>query len=166
MKTIIITRHAKSSWDNILQKDFDRTLNSRGYHDAPMMGKRLENRNLSISKIISSAAIRAKETALLIANELQYASENILFLEELYHAPPNRINDVIIALDDNIETAMIVCHNPGITDWVNEQAGTIIANMPTCAMAAFTANVQHWHQFAIAKKELFFLDFPKNGIGD
>jgi phosphohistidine phosphatase len=165
MKTIIITRHAKSSWDNILQPDFERTLNERGHRDAPIMGERLKNKNIIIDQVISSTAARAKQTAEHIANAINYQATKISFLQDLYHAPPAMINEVIISLDDTINTAMIVCHNPGITHWVNEQVGYLLDNMPTCSMVCFSAACNNWYQFTTSKKELIFIDFPKNQVG-
>ena len=63
MKNIILIRHAKSSWDSPLFKDFDRPLNERGLHDAPIMAKRLLEHKISLDAILSSTALRAKTTA-------------------------------------------------------------------------------------------------------
>jgi phosphohistidine phosphatase len=163
MKTIILTRHAKSSWDNILQKDIDRVLNNRGINDAPMMGKRLQQRNLNIDVIISSNAARAMQTAQLIAPSIHYPITDIQYEPTLYHAPTAIITDYIVCLPDAINTAMIVCHNPGITNWANEQVGYLLDNMPTCGMIAFTMQETSWANFVTAPKQLLFIDFPKNG---
>lgn len=63
MKTVILIRHAKSSWDSGVANDFDRPLNERGKHDAPMMAKRLADKKIKIDAFISSPAKRAKKTA-------------------------------------------------------------------------------------------------------
>jgi phosphohistidine phosphatase len=164
LKTIILVRHAKSSWDNILQKDFDRTLNARGLQDAPMMGKRMLQRNIEVDLIITSAAMRAKQTATAIAVNMNYATQNILELQELYHASSSIITEVISSNADKNNTVMIVCHNPGITNWANQQMHPFLENMPTCSMIAFSINENHWQLFETAKKELLFFDFPKNGL--
>ena len=63
MKQLLLVRHAKSSWANIDQDDFNRPLNERGHVDAPMMARRLLARGLSIDLIVSSTALRALTTA-------------------------------------------------------------------------------------------------------
>ncbi|HEY0731207.1 MAG TPA: histidine phosphatase family protein, partial [Chitinophagaceae bacterium] len=56
MKTVILVRHAKSSWDNIGEADIDRPLNERGKKDAPEMAKRLKKRDLEVDVFITSHA--------------------------------------------------------------------------------------------------------------
>src|SRR4051794_9695084 len=69
MKTLILVRHAKSSWDQPGVSDIDRPLNERGKSDAPQMAKRLKERNIKIDLFISSPAKRAKKTAKYFAEE-------------------------------------------------------------------------------------------------
>ena len=108
------------------QKDYDRPLNPRGLKDAPMMGLRLSKREIDIDLIVASTAKRAAQTALLIAKELDYKKDKILWLDKLYHAQPAIIQDVILEVDDQYQTIMIVCHNNGITDFANSLAGKTI----------------------------------------
>jgi phosphohistidine phosphatase len=164
MKTIIITRHAKSSWQQLQQLDFERPLNERGHNDAPMMGQRLLQKNIGIDTIISSTAIRAKQTAEHIAEAIQFNKQQITFFQDLYHAQPDKIDEVISSIDDAKSTAIVVCHNPGITYWANEQIDYIVNDMPTCGMICYTADCMHWHEFKNTKKQFVFLDFPKNEV--
>ena len=62
-KTLLIIRHAKSSWDIGTLTDFERPLNERGKRDAPEMAARLKKRNIKIDAFVSSPAKRAKKTA-------------------------------------------------------------------------------------------------------
>jgi phosphohistidine phosphatase len=162
MKTLIITRHAKSDWGNLSLTDFERQLNERGLRDAPVMGKRLAARNLPLDVIVSSTAKRAEQTASLIANENNIDIAKIMWTKELYHAPPHTIIHQIEAIDDRFDTAMIVCHNPGITHFVNMQCGFVTDNVPTCGMTAFEIDTDNWIHFEVAEKRLLFHDFPKN----
>lgn len=164
MKTIILTRHAKSETGPLLANDFNRGLNERGKRDAPNMAARLVKRGTKVDLIVSSTAIRAKETALAIAKVLDLPEQNILWIEELYHAPSSTITEVIRTFDDQFKNILLVGHNPGITAWVNNQNGIITENMPTCCMAAFTSKEKTWANFPEAKKEMTFFDFPKNMI--
>jgi phosphohistidine phosphatase len=159
-RTIILMRHAKANWPSPMQSDFDRTLHTRGLHDAPMMGQRLAKRGMEVNAIISSTAVRAKQTAELVAQAL--SQKIIEYKPELYHASPSTISEVIYSLDKNLQTVLIVCHNPGITDWVNQQCGVITGNMPAASFAAFTFESDYWHNFDAASKKLLFFDFPKS----
>lgn len=164
MKTIIITRHAKSDWGNLNQRDYDRPLNDRGLRDAPNMGKRLLKRNLSIDKIVASTAKRAAQTANLIAAAITYDLAKIEWHDSLYHAPPATISEVIFGFNNEWNTVLIVAHNNGVTDFANSLCGYFTDNMPTCAMAAFRIDCEQWSDFPLAKKELLFYDFPKSGF--
>jgi phosphohistidine phosphatase len=161
MKKLILTRHAKSDWSNRLQKDFDRELNERGLNDATMMGLRLAKRDIKIDNLISSTATRAKQTALLIANEIKYDQNKIDWIDKLYHAPPYIIQEVVLEVDDNFNTILIVCHNNGISDFANSLTGFVTDNMPTCGMMAFDIETETWAGFETAKKTLSFYDYPK-----
>jgi len=69
MKTLLIVRHAKSSWDNAALNDIDRPLNLRGKHDAPVMAKRLIRAGVKIDLFVSSPAKRARHTAGIFIHE-------------------------------------------------------------------------------------------------
>lgn len=160
MKTLIIIRHAKSDWSNLYQPDFDRELNERGLRDAPMMGKRLKS-VVTLDGIISSTAKRAAQTTLLIADAVSFDVKNIIWKGELYHAAPDIITEKIIEAENSLNHIAVVCHNPGITQFVNSLCGTITDNVPTCGIVAFEIHCDKWEDFPLAKKRFLFFDYPK-----
>lgn len=162
MKKLILTRHAKSDWSNLHQIDYDRPLNERGMRDAPIMGKRLRERNAQVDFIYSSTAFRALQTAVEIAKAINYPPELILFSKDLYHATPDMISQHIEAVNDICESILLVGHNNGITDFVNSLCGFVTDNMPTCAMAGFYIETTEWYKLPNATKKRWFYDFPKN----
>ncbi|MBK7762737.1 MAG: histidine phosphatase family protein [Bacteroidetes bacterium] len=162
MKRLILIRHAKSDWSNLQQKDFDRELNSRGLRDAPMMGNRLAKRELGIDLLLSSTAKRTEQTSKMIAKELAFPFEKIMWTDKLYHAPAAIIEDVILEIEDDFNCIVVVCHNNGITDFINQLAGNIIDNLPTCGMVGFDIESDTWRNLSMAKKKLLFYDYPKN----
>ncbi len=161
MKELLLVRHAKSSWANPGQDDFDRPLNERGQKDAPMMAQRLIQRGVSINGIITSTALRAITTARFFAIENSIAEKDIIKHEFLYHAPPERFVKAILQIPDTITTAAIFAHNPGITDFVNQLSEACIDDMPTCCVFAIKINTDSWKDFSKAKKEFWFADWPK-----
>jgi phosphohistidine phosphatase len=162
MKSVILVRHAKSSWDSIDLSDFDRPLNDRGKKDAPEMAKRLQKHNVSIDAFISSPAKRARKTAELFAKELNKDKSDIIFIDELYHAAPNVFDSVIRKADDRFNCIAIFSHNPGITEFVNTLTNKIKTdNMPTCAVFAIHAPIDSWKDFGKATNEFWFFDYPK-----
>ena len=163
MKSVIIIRHAKSNWDNILHSDFERQLNDRGHQDAPIMAERLVDRKITIDAFISSPAKRAFTTAAYFAEAYHVKESSIIKVPELYHAPAPVFYHVISKLDDALKSIALFAHNPGITEFVNDLTNTQIDDMPTCAMFAVKANVTHWKLFEGADKEFLFFDYPKKG---
>jgi phosphohistidine phosphatase len=161
-KCVLIVRHAKSSWDTGVSSDFARPLNERGLRDAPDMGKRLLAKGIVPQMFLSSPAKRAKQTAELIAGALQYPTEAIVWIPELYHAPSPVFFDAISRLDNAIDSVAIFSHNPGITDFVNQLTTAQIDDMPTCGIFAIKTTISRWADFATAPKELLFFDYPKS----
>lgn len=162
MKRLLMVRHAKSDWGDLSLKDFDRPLNKRGKENAPDMGNRLRNRHYYVDQIVSSSSKRTKQTSKRIADAIGYERDNIIWVDELYHANKDRIRETIYTLDKNIESVMIVCHNTGITDFVNSLAGYVTDNLPTCGMVAFEVDCKKWKHFDEAEKKLVFYDYPRS----
>ncbi|MBC7421829.1 MAG: histidine phosphatase family protein [Ferruginibacter sp.] len=161
MKTLLVIRHAKSSWDIATTSDFERSLNERGKRDVPVMAQRLLDKKITIDAFVSSPAKRAKKTAELFCNSYNKNKEDIILISTLYHSTPKNFFDVVEKLDENYETVAIFSHNPGITEFVNELVDdVIINNMPTCSIFAIQANATKWKDFSKAKKELLFFDYP------
>lgn len=162
-RRLVMIRHAKSSWANPLQSDFERPLNDRGERDAPMMGERLKTRNIIPDLIISSKAKRAKQTAKKIAAAVGYDAENIIWLDKLYHCIPSVFEETIYETHNRVKTLFIVAHNPGITEFVNELSDQFHTDqMPTCAMVGASFEAEEWNQFNSARKTVFLYDYPKN----
>jgi len=162
LKTLILVRHAKSSWDDVTLPDFDRPLNPRGKKDAPRMAKRLKDKIKDIDAFISSPAKRAKKTAKLFIEEFDRDEEEIILVQALYHAGIDDFYQTTNDADDKFKTIALFSHNPGITAFANEIVNKAAPdNMPTCSVFAVKADVNSWSEFKIATKEFLFFDYPK-----
>jgi phosphohistidine phosphatase len=162
MKSVLIVRHAKSSWGDFTLPDFDRPLNERGKKDAPEMAKRLRSRGIDIQSFISSPAKRARKTATLFAEEFGKSKHELLLKQELYEAGPEVFFEVIENAPEKADIIAIFSHNPGITDFVNRLTTTSIDDMPTCAVFALQCDISSWKEFREAGKNFWFFDYPKN----
>jgi phosphohistidine phosphatase len=162
MKTLLLIRHAKSSWANIGQSDFDRPLNERGLKDAVEMAQKLVNQNIAIDTFISSTAKRAYNTCKAFASAYNVKNDEIILVDKLYHAPPHIFYEVIKDLKDDMNSVAIFAHNPGITELASTITGTVkLVDMPTCAVFAVQANIDNWQDFTAANKDFLFFKFPK-----
>ena len=161
-KTLLLIRHAKSSWNDDSVNDFERTLNDRGKRDAPVMAKRLLDKGVDIDTFVSSPARRARKTASIFAERYGIEENNIIFKTELYAAPQSVFSEVISTLDQSASHIAIFSHNPGITEFANSLTQTRIDDMPTCSIFAIKFNLRDWSDFQDAKKEFWFFDYPKS----
>ena len=160
MKSLYLIRHAKSNQE-LGVEDFERPLNDRGKKDAPAMGKRLQNKGLTIDAFISSPAKRAKQTAELFAKKAGFREDAIQYLPDLYLADPAALRKVIEGMDDRYGSAAIFAHNPGITEMANLLTDARIDNMPTCAIFAVSISTDRWADFMQAERAYLFFDYPK-----
>ncbi len=164
MKTLFIIRHAKSSWDASNIDDFERPLNDRGKRDAPRMGKRLKEKDIQPTLLLSSPAKRALSTAKRIAKVLKYPKDDIKTDRRLYHADEETMLNVVRELKDKQDVVIIFSHNPGLTEFVNSlMDGELdIDNVPTCGVVAFQFNFDSWKDLDWGKGKLLFFDYPKS----
>ena len=160
-KTLLLVRHAKSSWDDITLPDFDRPLNKRGKKDAPKMAKRLKDKKIDIDAFISSPAKRAKKTAEFFIEEFDRDEKEIILAPALYHAAIDDFYQTIYDADDKFKSIALFSHNPGITTFANEIVKDKIDNMPTCSVLAVEIDINNWSEFKDATKEFWFFDYPK-----
>jgi phosphohistidine phosphatase len=164
MKTLILVRHAKSSWDEAGLSDSERPLNERGKLDAPEMAKRLRKKGLPVDRFVSSPAERAFRTARYFAKEFDVKKGGIQVERVLYGALTSQFEQVIASFRDEDNTVVLFSHNPGITDYANTLTNVRTDNIPTCGVFAVQAEVDSWKDFAKAEKKFLFFDYPKNPL--
>jgi phosphohistidine phosphatase len=142
MKTLLILRHAKSSWKNAGLADHDRPLNKRGQRDAPRVGRRLRDENLTPDLILSSTAKRALDTAEAVAEASGYEGE-IESRPDLYMADPEAYLRALRGLSDDFQCVMVIGHNPGLEELLEALTGEAAA-MPTAALAHVELPLKRW----------------------
>lgn len=162
MKTLVLVRHAKSSWDDPNVADFDRPLNERGKRDAPMMADRLHERRIPIDMILSSPAKRAVKTAQAFAKAYEIDRERFICDETLYMADIPAFIKAIRGLDDSWDHVALISHNHGITEFANHLEVAKIDVMPTCGIFALRSDALKWQDFESSRRKYWFFDYPKN----
>lgn len=145
MKQLFLIRHAKSDWDHPGLADHDRPLNSRGERDGPRMAAALAEREIVPDAVVSSTANRAATTARAIAEGVGFPVDAIQFTRDLYLAAPSRILRIVQQLDEEVETAFLFGHNPGMHEAVNELiGGWNVSEFPTLAVASLDLDIDYW----------------------
>jgi phosphohistidine phosphatase len=147
MKTLLLLRHAKSSWDNDALADHDRPLNERGRRDAPRIGRLLARLDLTPDHIVASSAARAAATARLVAEAAGYPGE-IQYTRELYQADVETYIEVARQTDDAVQRLMLIGHNPDMEELVTELSGQE-ERMPTAALACIQLPITAWRELRL-----------------
>ena len=150
MKTLLVLRHAKSSWDDAALDDHERPLNKRGRRDAPRMGELVREHGLIPDVVISSDAVRARLTAEAVVEAARYAGA-ILLDRRLYLAGPADILSLLRTVDEKAETVMIVGHNPGLEELVAQLTGDW-QNLPTAALAQIVLPIDRWRDLNLSSR--------------
>ena len=142
MKTLLILRHAKSSWKNLSLADIDRPLNKRGKRDAPRIGSLLREEDLVPDLIISSPALRARKTAKAVSKNSGYEGK-IQTENDFYPGDPDSFIEAFYSIPDEVDRVLIVAHNPGLEELLYVLTGES-AWMPTSALAKVSLPVEKW----------------------
>lgn len=142
MKTLLLMRHAKSSWKDADLDDHDRGLNSRGKADAPRMGELLKDERLVPDYLVCSSARRARKTADLVTLASGFRGE-CRVTGELYMAGPDKILEVIRQSADECQRLLVIGHNPGLEELLERHTGDY-SPLPTAALAHLTTDVESW----------------------
>lgn len=161
MKTIILVRHAKSSWDSSITNDRERPLNERGFRDAQFMAEKFLERQITPDVILSSPALRAITTSKYFAEKLNFLDNSIFVEEDIYNKGTGNILKLINKLDNSINKCMIFGHNPEITELSTFFSMDIFAHVPTCGIVCLVFNANDWEELTSFQAKVTFFDFPK-----
>lgn len=160
-KSVYIVRHAKSSWGNFELSDHDRPLMPIGIKKTHKVVEFLKSKKALPDLIISSTAVRACETAGLIAKGIGYEVDKIRKSKALYHAGIEEIYEELFFIDNSINSVMIVGHNPTLTDFVNGFVRNEIDNLPTTGVVNIIFKTDSWEKVPNAKFKVNFVVFPR-----
>lgn len=165
MRTVILLRHAKSSWKHTGLSDHERPLNKRGRAAAPVIGQWLEEHGRTPDIILCSSSTRTQETVARLGT-VSKPPTTIEVLAQLYHAGPETILDTLRAVSPKHHTVMIVGHEPGMGGFAEAFARRTAAHclqafehFPTGAAAVFQTKTRAWED--VSFREADFIDFAK-----
>ncbi|MGO4914190.1 SixA phosphatase family protein [Pseudogemmobacter sp. W21_MBD1_M6] len=145
---LILTRHAKSSWDSPAQDDKTRPLNTRGIFAAKELGDWLASRNYTPTEVLCSSATRTKETWDGVAPALT-GKAKVTYNDNMYNASA----DVLLAVlqKAGTKTVMMIGHNPGIASFAEMIAadpplGPVFSHFPTAATLVLEFDLNDWSE--------------------
>jgi phosphohistidine phosphatase len=151
MPTLSLFRHAKSSWANPGQQDFDRPLNERGLDAAPRMGAFMAGHAITPDLVLCSPSARTRQTLDLVLPHFS-SKPSILYEDTLYLASASTLIKRIRKLNAAIQHAMIVAHDPGLHRLAMELPGSgdpevmqaLAQKFPTAGLAVIVFEGRGW----------------------
>jgi phosphohistidine phosphatase len=169
MLTLILLRHAKSSWKDPALADHERPLNSRGRADAPVMGKALARRGLVPDLALCSTARRTRDTLALVLPELK-TEPQIVYEDRIYHASPAQLLAVVQSAPSTASQLLLVGHNPELQLFALDLVGSgpkhlrdrIEAKLPTAAVVVARFAAGGWKDVAVNSGKLEFFLTPRD----
>jgi phosphohistidine phosphatase len=161
MRTLYITRHAKSDWTDPELDDFHRGLNQRGLRDAPFMANAFAQRNEPVDLLLSSTAVRALMTAHQFAKALGRDKDVVVEERGLYLADLPSLIKRVNTLPDTAERVMLFGHNPGLSDLVEYLGDADLGELPTCAIVRLDLLIGSWSEASMGLASVVWCDHPK-----
>ena len=144
MKTLFLLRHAKALLYSQNNSDIDRPIADDGKREAELVGELLIKKKEFPQLIISSSALRTITTAKIVAKKINYPEKEIIINENIYDASSEKLQTIIQNTDPKINSLMLVGHNPGISDLIDDITDSIFGYLPTAGLVCLKKDTQSW----------------------
>lgn len=161
MRTLYLMRHAKSNWDASYVGDYERPLSVRGKKAARLIGKFLGRTAQIPTLIICSSAIRTQQTLEIASKEGGWGDVETVIENELYLTTKNSIMGRICSLSNEIESVMLLGHEPTTSVVAGSLIGGGSLRFPTGACARIDMNIDNWADIHPGSGTLQWLITPK-----
>jgi phosphohistidine phosphatase len=165
MKLLTVVRHGKAESPLRYDDDFDRPLMKRGREDTPVVAQVLARLRTPPNYILSSPAVRADQTAELLAKELDL-QDHLYRDRGIYEASGQALLELLRQAPESAEHVLLVGHNPGLEDLVaglcTSGAGRLNLRLPTAALAYQLLNIRQWQQMQWGCGQLQLLVMPRS----
>ena len=143
MKELVILRHAKSN-RTYMVNDINRPLSQSGIERIQRKSNKKGDFFINAEVIISSPAIRALHTAIIVIRELEISMEKLIIDEQLYTFSGFSIIDYVYALDERWSKVVLVGHNPAFTEVINHFSDVSINQLRTSGFAKISFKEDQW----------------------
>ncbi|MER6331660.1 histidine phosphatase family protein [Streptomyces sp. NPDC001034] len=171
LRRLVVLRHAKSARPEGVP-DSRRPLAPRGLRDAPAAGRALAEADLLPDLALCSTAVRARQTWQLASAEWG-TPPPVRYEPRLYGADVPALLDVVRETPPEVETLLLVGHNPGLEDLLLTLAGDglddtlerLRTKFPTSAVAVLAWRGTGWPALAPGVALLTSFTVPRGGAG-
>jgi phosphohistidine phosphatase len=166
VKILGLLRHAKSEWDDIAKRDFDRGLNAKGRKGAALIGEHIRDHGVKWDLILASPAQRVRATI-----DTALPEADVTFDARLYLASAETIFETIADHSDGAENILVIGHNPGLQEALFELVPPSNENsifdeaatkLPTAAYCVFECNIENWQDLGEGCGKLVHFARPRD----
>ena len=166
VKILALLRHAKSDWDDLAKRDFDRGLNERGRKGARLIGEHILEHGIKWDCVLASPAERVKQTMASAMPETK-----VLYDARLYLASSDTILEAVADKAGDAEAVLVVGHNPGLQDVLldlvspsneNDLFDDASTKFPTAAFAVLECEVDDWTKLNNGNCKLVHFSRPRD----
>jgi len=155
MKNLFLLRHARAVSSSDGLRDFDRSLSDQGRKQAERVGKYLKEHSIGLDLVLSSSALRARETTELVLTEAQCMSE-VRYDQRIYEASAQQLLEVVSEIEEDMNEVLLVGHNPGLEELLKRLTGRL-ESMGTGTLAKIALGGSEWTEAATEKGNLNWL---------
>ncbi len=161
MKKLILIRHASAAVGDENTNDIGRPLTRKGSKEAAAVAGRAKKAGISPDLIISSPAIRARETAIVFGNEFEYPLEKLAFRETIYTSQKSdRMMYVLGEINNSVNSCALVGHNPLLTEFASFLVADFDKSLPKGAIMEIEFGVDSWSEIEPGKGIIVYFDYP------
>jgi len=166
VKLLGLLRHAKSDWDDVSLRDYDRGLNDRGRRGAAIMGGHIRAHGVDWDLLLASPAERVKRT--LDATRLKIP---VRWEERVYLADSDTLVALLQGIDGDPDAVLLAGHNPGLQELIFTLVGAENENglfdiaaekYPTATYAVLELAIDSWADCAPGCGALVHLCRPRD----
>ena len=157
MKNLFLLRHAKAVSSSAGLRDFDRSLSAQGRDQAERVGKYLRQHNIGLDLVLSSTALRARETTELVL--MAAGSSGVRYDRRIYEASVQQLLEVVSEIEEGKNEVLLVGHNPGLEELLKRLTGRF-ETMGTSTLAKIAVTGSEWIEAAAENRDLNWLFRP------
>ncbi|HJR09750.1 MAG TPA: histidine phosphatase family protein [Pyrinomonadaceae bacterium] len=164
MKSLLLLRHARPSATSPTGRDIDRPLVEEGRAAASHVGQLLRQKQIKPEVVLSSPAVRARETAELVSEAAGLATQT-RFDARIYEASLEELLQIVSEAEDGVETLLLVGHNPGLAELLASLTGESAAMSPA-TLARIELDINAWSELRASQAgRLVFIQPPDASPG-
>jgi phosphohistidine phosphatase len=143
-KKLFLVRHGEAQQSERGLQDFDRSLTDEGIKNASLIGRDFFRNAVVLHRMMVSPALRARETATIIADMMKFSHNRIRFPEILYNASVRELLATVNNQENDISSVMLIAHNPSLTYMAEYLCKQDIGNIPPAGLVEIEFSLEQW----------------------